>query len=213
MLWLLIFEFLPPVLGKISLKGTGWEFPYMVSIGQAVPGPDDHEFKCAGVIIDIQTILTGAVCFYEMGLNLEKLSVIVGLRFRDISKDSLYQKVIPSGIIIDPQYTKDENHFKFAIIKLKRPLKYSRMVQRINLPSDKFEKFYNPKNPSKRTGTIVAWETGKRSGTNKRFDKILSRTVFIDPGFCPDDIYSERQLICTRDKKKTQGTLQVSWEG
>lgn len=98
-------------------------------------------FLCGGTILDEETILTAAHCFFdaESGTDAWPLDngdfILAGITHRGSSGQ---QKSWMKSVVIHPQYNKATQDNDIAIVKLKSPLTFNNNVKNACLPESSF---------------------------------------------------------------------------
>ena len=158
-------------------------------------------FSCGGTILDEETILSAAHCFYPLSDRSDPADYIAAGIKREGS--SAGQKVDVKEVIIHPQYNESRVVAKYdndiAILKLKEPLTFNADVQPARLPDSTM----NPENKGT-FATISGWGTVSSLGPSSKdlkfaFVPILGvdKCVNLNSLYTPSNITSN--MICAGD--------------
>jgi len=96
---------------------------------------------CGGTILDEETILTAAHCFFDVNTGVSNFPLDSGdVIFAGITNlgSSGQQKSLINSIVLHPQYNKATNNNDIAIVKLKSPLTFTNNVKNACLPESSF---------------------------------------------------------------------------
>ena len=122
-------------IGRI-IKGTYAvkdRWPWIVSIQMNTPFNKTYNHLCGGAILNQQYILTAAHCVENRAAQF--MTVYAGVTdFKDVKTSDIYQV---EKYYLHNRYkqTEIQNGFDIAVLKLKKPLKFSAKVNSVCLPT------------------------------------------------------------------------------
>ncbi|KAK6634829.1 hypothetical protein RUM44_000076 [Polyplax serrata] len=137
-------------------------FPWVASIGYQIDPskPKDITFRCGGVLINSNTVLTAAHCAVDLPKNIVLDTIRLGEHDTatnpDCQNDVCADPVVdfkPEEIILPKNYNEVPLKHDLALIRLKRKVTYTDYVRPICLPSGKFYR----KNLVGRMTEVTGW--------------------------------------------------------
>ncbi|XP_053687212.1 chymotrypsin-1-like [Sabethes cyaneus] len=135
------------------------DFPFIISLRR------NNSHSCGGSILTNNWMMTAGHCFKKLTAGVDILSVQVGRTEISKSVDSSVYAV--DRFVVHPEYSQSKVNNDIALIKLKSPLTFSKLVQPVTLPPV----CYEVKNP-KQEVTVIGWGVTNEGHLSKTLQQL-----------------------------------------